>query len=678
MNSKASKGPCLSWKKRIDRANSLLGKALRLDKPNQLVTGQYTFENVEVTCGQTFKSTIPGEPCNIGAISTQQLNGRDVVDIGKKVIRIDRDQTINHPGLTFHHIESASDLTLLGDGLVNGVNISQLVTKTGRHWIDAPVTFTSPVSAGSVEVTGLVNGIKLTNQTVLLKNGDQSISSSIEFTAPVKVTNLQANYVNGRPLGALLSSIVTVDGNHVIKGKKTFKLMDVRGQLNISSSIAGVDLPSIYDNLLWTDQEQTIDSDVIVKQLKVRGNLDVANQINGISLPGKDIVLNNRKEAIFVTAPKTFTYPLTKIDHLHIKGTLNGIGLVGSAQGNDLATQWPEQLDILLKSRSQTIPAHKTVAGTVRLSGHSTVQGTINDVDLSQLEQTVLKYNESNLLSGKWSFIGPVHFLNHVTVRGRVNGVNVSDLYESSFKLRDRFISNLAPNFVFEKAVINGPLNCTSINGLYLEKQLMTRDTPQVITGVKTFNKGLHIKSDFTVTGSFNGIPLNFLNDSLLSTSYQVVQGPKIVTGDLYVNNLSTKSLNGINLASELILLNSSRPQMISGRKNLRRIKVSHGLDVQRLNVANNINGVNVNDLFNKTMLYDAPQRVSGMKKFKQIIIPQNSNLDADSVSGYKLRALVEDALYIHSSVPQNVTGEKLSFLLFPLQSWTFTKVSME
>ena len=135
---------------------------------------------------------------------------------------------------------------------------------------------------------------------------------------------------------------------------------------------------------------------------------------------------------------------------------------------------------------------------------------------------------------------------------------------------------------------------------------------------------------------------------------------PPLGLGVARVNDLFTKSLNGINLASELILLNSSRPQMISGRKNLRRIKVSHGLDVQRLNVANNINGVNVNDLFNKTMLYDAPQRVSGMKKFKQIIIPENSNLEATSVSGYNLRALVDDAVYIDSPSVQNVTGEKL------------------
>lgn len=648
----------LTLEKRVQHATSLLAKALRLDVPDQLVTGQYTFENLDVTCGPTYTSTpLPGEACNIASIITDTLNGKNVIDIGRQVIRIDRDQTINHPNLTFQHIESSSDLNLLGDGLVNGVNISHLVSKSGRHYISSPVTFAAPVTAGSIEVAGKVNGIKLNNQTILLKNGDQTISSEIEFTSPVKATNIQVSYVNGRPFGPLLSNIVTVDGNHVIKGKKTFKLIDVKGQLNINSTISGVDLPRIHDNLLWANGEQQISSNVNLDELKVRGNLNIRNGINGISLSGQEVVLNRRTEPIVVIAPKTFTSPLTKVDHLHIKGTLNGIGLVGSAQGNALSTEWPEQLDILLKSRSQSIPVKKTVAGSIHLHGHSTVQGNINDVDLSALEKTVLKHSESNFLSGPWSFNGPVQFRNSVTVRGNINGVNVSNLYYNSLRLDERSIPNMAQKFVFSDAVIENSLACGSINGLVLERDLMTKNTEQIITGVKTFNEGLHIKNDFTITGTFNGLSMQFLQDSLLSSTYQVVQGPKIVQGDLYVNNLFTKSLNGINLASELILLNSTQPQMISGRKNLRQIKVSHGLDVQQLNVANNINGVNVNDLFSKTMLYDKPQLVTGMKKFKQITIPHESNLDASTLSGYNFASLVEDAVYI--DLPQNITGEK-------------------
>lgn len=639
--------------RRAERATHLLSKALRLDVPDQVVTSQYTFDNLDVSCGSAYPKSLSGEPCNIGNIVTSTLNGEDVTDLSRQIIRIDRDQTITHPNIAFKHIESVSDINLYGSGLINGINISNLVSKTGRHVINSAITFAGPLSVNSIHASGLVNGIKFTDETVLLKNGDQNITSSVEFTAPLTTRNLQVDFVNEQALRTLLANIVTVDGNHVIKGKKTFKHIEVTGNMNVNSSISGIDLARIHDNLLWKDGDQIIPSNVVLDSLSVEGNLKVAGNINGISLPSQDIVLNRRREPVIITGDKTFASSI-RIDHLHVKGTLNGLGLIASSQGVPLATEWPDQLNILLRSRHQSIPVEKNIAGSVHLAQHSALQGTINGVDLSQLYDAVVKHDTSSL-SGSWSLFGPVTFENGLTVGGTVNGVNISNLYHHSLKLTDDRLTQLAQRFVFEHAVVTGSLSCALVNGLNLQRDLMTKHTPQQITGAKTFKNGLHIVNNFDISGTLNGLQLQFLNDSLLSSSSQVIRGPKTIHGDLFVNDLYTRLLNDIDLDAELIHLNSPREQYISGRKNLKHIKVSHGLNVKELNVAHTINTVPVHDLLNGTMLYNTPQRVTGMKTFKHITVPRDSTLTVTSLSGHDFSSLVADAVFIDR--PANITG---------------------
>ena len=650
-----------------EATTALLEKALRLDRPHQVVTGQYVFNNeLDLACGSgpLARST---DQCRFSQISANALNGKDVRNLANEVIRIDRDLQINRNDFFFKHIEVTKDLNVMSNGLVNGVNMSQVVTKTGTHFIEAPTVVSGPVSCNDIAVSGLINGLLISNNTILLKKGDQSVRSSLVFKSkhPDTVTaqTLFVNRVNNLPLDDFLSKIVTTDGNYVISGRKKFTRMVVNNNLELApgSTLAGIDIMELWKNVLWTQGDQDIRAaHVTFTHLSVRGDLNVGSgRINGVRVPNDQMVINRRGKPVIITGQKIFTAPFTRVDHMHVQKSLNGLSRVFAADGNPLTTEWAEQLDILVKSLSQTIPNHKTFVGPIHLGGHSAVQGEVNGIDLSLLERTVLKHNETNLLSGKkvWTFEGTVTFKDRVTVKGLVDDVNLTSLYMNSLKLNDAVVHNFAQNFHFRH--LHAPtIKCSRVNGLVLERDLMTRHTKQAITGTKTFPKGLHVIKDFTITGTLNGLSMQFLNDSLLRSASQRIWGPKTIMGDLHVTNLVTSHLNGIDMSNDLVLINSTRPQMIAGRKTFRSVTVQGNLNVKSLEVAGKINGIGFHDLIHNTLLYDAPQLVTGLKHFDHVTVPKDSNLEVTTLNEYNLKELVSDAVLI--DVPQSITGNKV------------------
>ena len=150
---------------------------------------------------------------------------------------------------------------------------------------------------------------------------------------------------------------------------------------------------------------------------------------------------------------------------------------------------------------------------------------------------------------------------------------------------------------------------------------------------------------------------MKFLPDSLLRAGQQNIWGQKVVQGDVYVNNLIiNRGVNGINL-SDLVLINSSIPQVVTSKKTFNSIMINGPLNVTRLFIEKEVNGISVNDFFKGTMLFDEPQVVTGLKHFSKVTIPVRSNLETSSVNGYNLKRIFWDAVLIDQ--PQTISGDK-------------------
>lgn len=624
----------------LSKVTSELTHALRLDG-NQVITAPYTFTNLDMICRD-------GDRCSFNTIDTQILNGHDVSNLGSKVLRTDRDQFIP---VDFKLDDVVISGDLLVDGLTDGVNMSHVVTKSGTHSIEGSTIFGSDVMTDSLSVfSGHMNHRLVNNRTILLKTGDQTVNSRVTFTHPVTVNNAEIGSVNHVPsFTAHINSIVTLDSDHLITGRKSFKDVYAVSSLNLQNTIGGVDVIDLWNHVLWSYGDQDVTAPCNFSRMELKGDLHVDNTINGMFIPNSDLVFMNASRAV-ITGEKVFASPKTIVDHMMIKDSVNGVRRVNTGY-----TQWNEQLDILVKSMHQTIPGTRVFNKGLHLSSHSTVQSLVDGIDLSEFSSTVLKHNSTNFLSGYWEFMGDVTFNNKVTVGGYVDGVNLTHIYKNSLKLNEKLVSNMNGPFIIEN-VHADHVKTNRVNGLILENDLLLKNMRQFIHAPKTFPDGIHVTKDIKILGSLNGMDVRFLKDSLMRYGDQLVWGPKIINGDLYVNNLITPVMNGIPF-DQLILLNTSVPQVITGRKIFNSVSVDSDVAVNRIDVEREINSLNVNEMFKGTMLYDAPQVVTGLKHFKHIDIPKNTDLDVASVDGFSLRKAYSDAVLV--DVPQIISGTK-------------------
>ncbi|KAI1303939.1 Thrombospondin-type laminin G domain and EAR repeat-containing protein [Halotydeus destructor] len=510
------------------RIEKVLHGALKIDGPEQVITVPLEFNEVNFKCAKAAN-------CLIGEVLTESVNTFEVTNLEKRIIRTDRDEMINR-NVVFDRMVAEN---IIVNGHVNGIDTADIVTKSGNHAFLVPQTFVGPVTAFDVQVKGTVNGMAISPETVLLKSGEQTVNGHVIFHEKVTVDELKTGTVNNVSLDEILPYVVTTVGKHVIRGQKEFDTLIVNDlDMLKGSTIDGVDIVDLYNNLLWKHGDQMVTGRYSFTNISVKGDLIVGGLINGIELPGPYVVYVNKPATI--SAPITFAAPV-HIDHMHVSESLNGIKRID--QGN---SDWPEQLDLVAKSKVQTITGKK-IFTNLHLGGHSTVLGHVNGIDLSQFAEVAVKRSDFNEFLGKWQINGSAVFHGKLIVEGTVNGVNLDDMYKNAVKLTDTVV-NVPGGLHFLGDVTAPEIMCRTVNGFIPERDWLTVHGRQVINGSMTFLGGVHLKNDFTVTGNVNGIEPKILHDSMMKYGNQVVSGPKEIHGDLFVGDLRTPQINDVKI----------------------------------------------------------------------------------------------------------------------------------
>ena len=180
----------------------------------------------------------------------------------------------------------------------------------------------------------------------------------------------------------------------------------------------------------------------------------------------------------------------------------------------------------------------------------------------------------------------------------------------------------------------------------------MTKRTPQLIYGQKTFLRGIKADNNLIVR-YVNGIDMNFFNDTLLHDTQQVITGEKIFATDLWVKHLRINSINNI-LMDDIVLLNTD--QIIPSAKNFSDVHIYSNLNVYSFE-SNYINGIYMKEFFENTLQYTKPQIITGRLNFNTISIPKGFNFETKAVNGIDLRKLMADAVL--TNIPQTITGSK-------------------
>lgn len=364
--------------------------------------------------------------------------------------------------------------------------------------------------------------------------------------------------------------------------------------------------------------------------------------VNGVSLPGTDFVIANQTNVI--NSPTTFKAPVT-VNYLYLNKSLNGIPTIFN------------QVDLLMKNIPQRVLAPKYFRSIVHLNGNANVEGTVDGVKLSAFAQELESRAKRNYYNGLVTVEGDAKFLDNLIVQGLVNGVQLNQLLANSLRIDDRIINGFKE--ITFASVTTPNLEAQTLNYLNLEKDLVLRNKPQIIYGLKRFINGIYMQNSFNITrlNQYEISRDNLHSDVLLRDVSQHITGHKTIKGDLHVDNLIVGNLNGLNLHK---LFTLKKDDLVVGPVQFNQnVRFDSDLTVDSIDRLIFANNHSINELLNNSLRFRQPQTVTGVKMFKKIFIPSQSNLKIDQINDIKVHDFVSSIIY--RDIPnQVVSGRKV------------------
>ncbi|GBM11567.1 hypothetical protein AVEN_180128-1 [Araneus ventricosus] len=609
---------------KIGHFEEVLKNSLQIEG-NQTVYGNLKFKDVSFSCEE--------KSCRFDSIETNVLNGEDVSDWRRNLVFLDSEQVID--GSLFAENIIANNINVFG--MIDGIDSRTLVTKSGDHNITGTKTFANFVTAADLEVGGLVDGVKISPDNVLLTTGHQPITGDLTFS-DIGTTWLKVGEsVNGIDLQSFYEDAVRSDTPSIITGKKIFQDIFVNDlTMNAGSTINGIDLVDLWENTLWTGGNQNIKAPMTFKSVTLHKNLFAPLGINGIQIPGPRVVTlggfaNVTASHVFATS--------TTIAQLNVLNSLNGIGAF------EVPGQLP-QLDIMLKTGNQIVTGKKTFK-TIHLDANSYVTGTVNGVDLSELKAMVLHRNPSIQSKRTWTF-------NNVRIEGPLTVNKISDfdldfIYANALKLNDTDI----PEIIFKDTVFIEELISHNVNGIDIERDLVLINKPQVITGRKVIQEVV-LEENSIIVETFNNVNMTYLTETILRIGNQALKS-KAFKGNVKIDKLTVRgSINNVPV-SEFVTLHGNQELLHSRELINVTFREIYANDIQ---VAGTVNGIDIDEMMRDTMTYAGHEEVIGKKIIKGTIhIDNGYDLTVTNINGINIDGIWEDAVFL--DIPQEIKGPK-------------------
>lgn len=396
----------ITFAKNLSFENLSVGGRIDTVKVNELML---TSEDQEVKGYKTFKG---GMKVIKGIDVAGKINGVNLTELDRDVMRVNGDQNITgtlifEKGFT---VNGSIDIK----GLVNGVDISELKTRavsideeneiTGRKIFLKNVTVD-----GDVEFKKPLNGLNVTEflSNIVQKSKAQVIRAEKTFASPsgVRVASLKARDINvsglidNVDLTQLDSNAVKLSSNQELQGEYVFlNQTKFEGNIEVKGRVNDVDIPS---DVLLTSGDQFITGKKSFKNLAAKSNINVTGKVDGVDLSefAKTVVTLSTNQTI--SGQKSFISDFTIQGNVELpnNGTVNGI---------DVSEQ------VLMTDGPVFITGEKTFTTELAVTGDLNVTGLVNGIDVEKLNRDIARVN------GKQQLIGKNTFYKDLTVRGMI------------------------------------------------------------------------------------------------------------------------------------------------------------------------------------------------------------------------------------------------------------------
>ncbi|GFU45072.1 uncharacterized protein NPIL_25371 [Nephila pilipes] len=485
----------------------------------------------EVLAEKIFKGEIIAD----GPITTEEgINGVSLADMNERAFKLDTDNYVTEL-LEFEDVV-VNDITI--SGLINGLNFTHLaedsLKKKGFQRVTGSNTFEAGFQVhGDIEAK-TINGLFLPKD-ILLKSPPQNITGqftvqNLNVDGDIRVDGL----VNGLDLSQIAPQIVRNDVQTVIESDVTFlEPIHVFENVEVTGSVNGIDLKRISESILLKEGDQVITGNKIIRgNVTIRGDIDV-DYVNGFNWKAflADIVRTDIPQVI--RSPKTFMMDVEANNAFAVNATT---GLINGKKLEDFLN------DVVFIDIPAHITGRKEFRKDVEITGNLDAE-LINGLRL-KTDVITLTCNENEdpqVITGEKTFEKMTVFGN-IDVAGKVNSHNLPELYNDTLLTEgDQHVwgtKNL------NEAFFLGNVSPKTVNGMKLQRDLVTLNTNQTIESPLVFNGDIVVQNNIWVQGLIDEVNITQLADeAVYLDTNEIIEGRYVfelatVTSDVAVHGL--------------------------------------------------------------------------------------------------------------------------------------------
>ncbi|GFR31751.1 uncharacterized protein TNCT_78751 [Trichonephila clavata] len=513
------------------------------------------------------------------------INGIDIIEFASNVMSKTKDQVVWAEKIFRGEIIADGPITTEeGINRVNLADMNRRAFKLHSHNIVKELLEFEAVVVNDIKVSGLINGLNFTHlaEDGLRKRDNlQRVTGINTFEAGFEVNgNIEAETVNDLylPIDILLKS-----PPQNITGQFTIQNLNVDGNVHVEGLVNGLDLSKIAPHIVRTDQESIIESDVIfLKPIHVSENVEVTGNVNGVDLKqifdnillkkGEQVIKGNKiirgnvtiegnidvdyvngfnwqaflADVVRTDIPQVIRSPKAFLVDTEVNNLFAKKATATLVNGKILENFLNEVVFIDVPAN---ITGRKEFKGDVEITGNLDAE-LINELRLRTDVITLACNNDKDDLqkiTGEKTFENLTVY-EDINVEGKVNSYNLLELYKDTLLTEgDQHVFGMKHlNF----AIFLGNVSAKTVNGMELQKHLVTLNTDQEIETSLVFNGDIVVENNLWVQGLINGVNVTQLAEEAvyLDKDETIVGSYRFKSAEV-TSNVDVEGLvNGIDL----------------------------------------------------------------------------------------------------------------------------------
>ncbi|XP_067122026.1 uncharacterized protein [Centruroides vittatus] len=547
-------------------------------------------------------------------ITTKLLNGYDTSDI----VLLHTDQyiigNIVFKNVLVHNLRVRNLFVANINEYSVETFLSEIVTQNSQNVTLTDKVFNNIIVKGSITVKGMIDGVAIEEfiRRAVTQNSKQNIVQKIFTNDLIFEDDLSVHSLNNLDIVDHINRVVFVDQKEIYGQKIVEGNVEVKGELIIEGLINGVNIELLSQKALSKNKSNTFNSftfykDVIIDKLYTKtlngkdvnnlitiyGNetlnyVLITNDITAYNIKIKGLLNNNnitkfKESALYKYKHNQTIIKMKKIKNLIVEGNTNFQGKV-----ND------EDPSAVFKS-----PVKLTVLNYTRIHVKNMYVRTINNVDLSFLKDIVLK-SEEQLIKGVTIFANVSEMIieKDLEIRKNLSVNSINDLIMSNVVTKHS-VQTIYGNIKLENLIVDNLYVTESINGLSIPKDLVLKNTDEVVYGTTYFNEFIQMNKNLNVYGMIEDVNASLIWNALHTKEYRWNFLDEVFVDKLIIR----ESINGINV-EEFV---SSSTEVITG------VKIIKSLTTDVLNTTF-INGYNLTNIITSIYENNNPKTIMEIK----------------------------------------------------------------